>query len=148
MTSTIVQWLDHGNRILIGALTAAFTAQLLKFLIYAASRRRPRYERLFGAGGMPSSHSAMVAALVFSIAFRYGWKSPGFAISCVFGLIVLYDAMSVRRTVGLQSRYLNRLSRSDDYPDETQSLPEFVGHTPAEVIAGTLWGLMISRIFY
>ncbi|MCY0907885.1 divergent PAP2 family protein [Sulfobacillus sp. hq2] len=144
----MTSWLAHGNRILISALTAALSAQLLKFVLYAIGRRKAQYERLFGAGGMPSSHSAMVAALVFSIAFRYGWKSPDFAISSVFGLIVLYDALSVRRTVGLQSRYLNRLARSDDYPDGDKSLPEFVGHTPMEVIAGTLWGLLISRLFY
>jgi acid phosphatase family membrane protein YuiD len=143
-----VQWLAHSNRVLISALTAAVTAQLLKFLIYALPRRRPRFERLVGAGGMPSSHSAMVAALVFSLGFRYGWKSAAFAVSCVFGLIVLYDAISVRRTVGLQSRYLNRLSQSDNYPSEDASLPEFVGHTPVEVLAGTLWGLLISRLFY
>ncbi len=148
MASSVIQWLAHSNKVLISALAAAVTAQILKFVIYTLPRRKARFERLVGAGGMPSSHSAMVSALVFSLGFRYGWKSAAFAVSCVFGLIVLYDAISVRRTVGLQSRYLNRLARSDRYSSEEPSLPEFVGHTPVEVLAGTLWGLLISRLFY
>ncbi len=143
-----LQWLLDSNRVLVSAVTAAVTAQLLKFLIYVLSRHEPRYDRLVGAGGMPSSHSAMVVALVSSIGYQYGWRSGEFAISAVFGLIVLYDAIHVRRVVGLQSRYLNLVSRSEYVADIDRDFPEFVGHTPWEVAAGTIWGLIISKFFY
>ncbi len=143
-----MQWLLHSNRVLISAVTAAATAQLLKFLIYMVLRHEPRYDRLFGAGGMPSSHSAMVVALLSSIGYQYGWRSGEFAISAVLGLIVLYDAIHVRRVVGLQSRYLNLVSRSEYLADIDRNFPEFIGHTPWEVAAGAIWGLLISRLFY
>lgn len=138
-------WLDV-NPVLLTALTAALSAQVLKFLLYAWYRRRARLERLLGAGGMPSSHSAMVAALVTGIGRRYGPHSSAFAVATVFGLIVLYDAIGVRRAVGLQARYLNRLQRAlSVHPvrmgEEPQDFPEYIGHTPVEVLIGTLWGV-------
>lgn len=133
---------------LVSAVTAAVTAQMLKFVIYLVLRHEPRYERLVGAGGMPSSHSAMVTALASSIGYQYGWKSGQFAITAVLAMIVLYDAIHVRRVVGLQSRYLNLVSRSEYLADIERDFPEFVGHTPWEVIAGMIWGLITSRVFY
>ncbi|MCL4493685.1 MAG: divergent PAP2 family protein [Firmicutes bacterium] len=143
-----MQWLLHSNRVLISAVVAAVTAQVLKFVIYFLSRHEPRFDRLVGAGGMPSSHSAMVVALVSSIGYQYGWRSGQFAISAVFGMIVLYDAIHVRRVVGLQSRYLNLVSRSEYVAGIEHDFPEFVGHTPWEVVVGMIWGLIISRLFY
>ncbi len=143
-----MQWLLDTNRVLVSAVTAAVTAQMLKFVIYLVLRHEPRYERLVGAGGMPSSHSAMVTALASSIGYQYGWKSGQFAITAVLAMIVLYDAIHVRRVVGLQSRYLNLVSRSEYLADIERDFPEFVGHTPWEVIAGMIWGLITSRVFY
>ena len=143
-----MQWLLDTNRVLVSAVVAAATAQILKFVIYFLSRREPRFERLVGAGGMPSSHSAMVMALASSIGYQYGWKSGQFAVTAIFGMIVLYDAIHVRRVVGLQSRYLNLVSRSEYLADTDRDFPEFVGHTPWEVIAGMIWGLITSRFFY
>ncbi len=141
MHSTWQSILTHINRPLVVALVAAGSAQLLKFVLYIWYRKRARFERLFGAGGMPSSHSAMVGALAASIGFEAGFLSPLFAISSVLGIIVLYDAIGVRRTVGLQSKYLNRVSDTDDFP-------EFVGHTPIEVLMGALWGILLGIGFY
>lgn len=141
MHSTWQAILTHINRPLVVALVAAGSAQLLKFFLYIWYRKRARFERLFGAGGMPSSHSAMVGALTTAIGFEAGFLSPLFAISSVLGIIVLYDAIGVRRTVGLQSKYLNRVSDTDDFP-------EFVGHTPIEVLMGALWGILLGIVFY
>lgn len=141
MHSTWQAILTHINRPLVVALVAAGSAQLLKFILYIWYRKRARFERLFGAGGMPSSHSAMVGALATAIGFEAGFLSPLFAISSVLGIIVLYDAIGVRRTVGLQSKYLNQVSDTDDFP-------EFVGHTPIEVLMGALWGILLGVIFY
>ncbi|MCY0885272.1 MAG: divergent PAP2 family protein, partial [Firmicutes bacterium] len=87
----------------------------------------------------------MVAALATAVGYDYGWTSALFAVSCVFGLVVLYDAIGVRRTVGLQSRYLNRVSRTrKEFDVLDREFPEYVGHTPREVVAGALWGILIS----
>lgn len=135
----------EANRILSVALLAALSAQVIKFLFYLGARRRARLDRLVGAGGMPSSHSAMVAALATAVGYDYGWTSALFAVSCIFGLVVLYDAIGVRRTVGLQSRYLNQVSRSrQEFDILDREFPEYVGHTPREVVAGAVWGILIS----
>ncbi|MCL4352422.1 MAG: divergent PAP2 family protein [Firmicutes bacterium] len=141
MHSGLSRLLNDSNRVLITAVLAVASAQLLKFVIYAWYKKRPRLERLIGSGGMPSSHSAMVSALSTAMGFQTGWQSPLFAVSCVLGFIVLYDAIGVRRTVGLQSKYLNRMSDSDEFP-------EFVGHTPVEVLMGALWGVFIGILLY
>lgn len=133
------------GRLFLVSLLAAVSAQVLKFILYAFSRKKTRYERLVGAGGMPSSHAAIVTALVSGIGFEEGWRSPYFAIAGVFGIIVMYDAMSLRRTVGRQSRYLNLVSRTEGMSAlEAQEFPEFVGHTPFEVIMGALWGMVLA----
>lgn len=149
MFRALAEVIMHSNRVLIVAITAAGSAQLLKFMLYAWRRRRTRLERLYGVGGMPSSHSAMVTALVASVGYQYGWRTPLFAISAVFGLIVLYDAVSLRQTVGRQSRYLNQVSRTDGLSGLTETdFPEFVGHTPLEVLVGAAWGVALTVIFY
>lgn len=149
MVNIISQWVVHSNRILILSITAAVTAQIIKFGLYVWNQKRPRMERLIGAGGMPSAHSAMVSSLVSATGYQYGWRSPLFAIATVFSLIVLYDATGLRRTVGLQSRYLNQVSRKGGLDRvESQEFPEFVGHTPLEVLVGAVWGIFLTTLFY
>lgn len=137
------------NRVLVAAVAAPVTAQLMKFLIYLWSRRRAKFERLVGAGGMPSSHAALVTALVTGVGYRAGSQSTLFAVATVYALIVMYDAMSLRRTVGRQSRYLNQVIRSDTLSDvDSDEFPEFVGHTPLEVVVGAVWGWIVATLLY
>ena len=95
------------NRILIAAFFGWFTAQILKTIIYVGVNKEFNPERLLGDGGMPSSHSATVMALVTSTCFYYGAASFEVAIAGVLALITMHDAMGVRRTVGKQSKVLN-----------------------------------------
>lgn len=129
---------------LFAAVTAAVSAQALK-LGWDAVRRKP--VRLLGAGGMPSAHSAMVAALATALALRQGVGATAFAVAAVFSVIVIYDAMGVRQTVGLQSRYLNRLQQRVP-AGSGEPFPERVGHTPLEVAAGALWGVLWSWLVF
>ncbi|MBX5466547.1 MAG: divergent PAP2 family protein [Firmicutes bacterium] len=124
------------NPVLTAAVGAALSAQVLKFLLFYWRRRRARWERLVGPGGMPSAHAAMVSALAAGTARRYGPQSAAFAVAAVVALIVLYDAVGVRRAVGIHAQALNRLAR-----DGERRLSESVGHTPYEVLVGTLWGI-------
>lgn len=143
----LAQSLLRANVVLSVAVGAALSAQVIKFLLFVWYRKRARFDRLIGAGGMPSAHSAMVTALASGIGRHWGFGSPAFSVAAVFALIVLYDAVGVRRTVGLQSRVLNRISQRDGGSEAEQRLPEFVGHTPVEVLAGTVWGVIWVLIF-
>ena len=105
--------------------------------------------RFVETGGMPSSHSAAVAALSTAVGLQEGFRSALFGVTLYFSLIVMYDAAGLRRAAGRQARVLNRLIESHfQHPaDDTQKLMELLGHTPFEVFMGALVGVA-SALFW
>lgn len=143
------------NKIFIVAATGWAVAQILKTLITLALTRSFNPERLFGSGGMPSSHSSTVCALTTAVAIQYGTASFEFAISSVLAIIVMYDAAGVRRETGTQAVVLNRFLDMFAHMDESLSsqfteekLKELVGHTPLQVFAGALLGILIAIFMF
>ncbi len=137
------------NRVLFAAVLAWLVAQILKVLLEWLLHKRLSAERLWGAGGMPSAHSAMVCALTVSMARFYGVSSPVFALSVMFSFVTIYDAMGVRRETGEHARLLNKYlkqmkSQDDDDPSPEIDLKEYIGHTPMEVLAGVLLGILVG----
>lgn len=135
------------NRVLLAALTASLVAQVLKLMIEFAKNRKINFRVLVTTGGMPSAHSALVAALATGVGQTAGWDSPEFAIALVFALIVMYDAAGVRQAAGKQARILNQIIdeffQEDDGFNEDR-LKEFLGHTPMQVVVGSALGIAIS----
>ncbi len=136
------------NKILISAVTGWCVAQVLKTLIHLFFTKKFVAERLVGSGGMPSSHSATVCALATSACIQYGAQSFEFAVALILAIIVMYDAMGVRRETGIQARILNEMMTvfadmgSDMSPQD--KLKEFVGHSPLQVAVGALLGIAIA----
>lgn len=137
------------NTIFFAAASGWLVAQILKTLIHMLFTKQFAAERLIGSGGMPSSHSATVCALATSSCIKYGASSFEFAISLILAMIVMYDAMGVRRETGIQAKLLNdilaifaEMGRQELSPDE--KLKEFVGHTPLQVLAGAILGILIA----
>lgn len=130
-------------------LSAAFGVQLFKFLWEWILRRDFDLRVLTRAGGMPSSHSAMVTSLASSIGYRQGVHSDVFALSAIFALIVMYDASGVRQAAGKQAKVLNQIIRElfSGEPVSEEELKELIGHTPIEVFAGALVGLIYTLIW-
>lgn len=142
-----------GNHIFLTAALGWLVAQLLKTVIYMILSKEFRAERLVGSGGMPSSHSATVCALTVAACYEYGPGSFEFAISLLFAIVVMHDAMGVRRETGIQARLLNDIIRV--FEDMGQSrisvhdkLKEFVGHTPLQVLAGAILGILVAVLMY
>ncbi|CQR74065.1 Divergent PAP2 family protein [Sporomusa ovata DSM 2662] len=138
------------NIILMTALTAWFTAQVLKTMTAYWRHGAFNAERLVGAGGMPSSHTALVVSLAVSVALREGIKSDLFAVAVILAGIVMYDAAGVRRAAGRQAKVINKLvheMRVEHKVKETR-LKELLGHTPLEVLAGALHGTLVAYAFY
>ncbi|TVQ37967.1 MAG: divergent PAP2 family protein [Spirochaetaceae bacterium] len=138
-------------------LSASFSwliAQLLKAII-EVFRNRSRGSRDFAetlfwkTGGMPSSHASLVTSLATSIGFRYGLANPMFILSLFYGILIIRDALGVRRAAGVQAQALNRLGveleRRHGVPFEL--LKEVNGHTPSEVSVGVLLGFFIAVAF-
>ena len=108
-------------------------------------------ERLIGSGGMPSSHSALVCSLTAAIGCIEGFSSSIFALSTVLSLVVMYDAAGGRRAAGQQARILNKIVEEwekSDLASKDKRLKELLGHTPKEVIAGAILGIIIALVRY
>lgn len=135
------------NQVLWVALAASAIAQILKLVIDIAKHRKLNFRVLVETGGMPSSHSALVAALATGVGQTKGWNSIEFAIALVFAFIVMYDAAGVRQAAGKQARILNQIVEEffqEGHELAESRLKELLGHTPIQVIAGSALGVAIS----
>ena len=138
------------NPVLVGAVMGWFVAQVLKTLIHLMITREFVWERMIGSGGMPSSHSATVCALATATGIQYGSAGFAFAIAVIMAIIVMHDAMGVRRETGIQARVLNEMMNLFREMGTKMSvedkLKEFVGHTPFQVWMGALLGVIVGFV--
>ena len=153
------------NPILSVGVISWLAAQIIKAAVHSIKEKSFNPERIVGAGGMPSSHSSLVVSVAIYALRVEGFSSPVFAMAMILAGIVIYDAMSVRYNAGLHAKELNRMRRiidemddeisqlsggdEDDIDDltERKDLKEFLGHTPIEVLAGSLLGILIAMVF-
>lgn len=163
-----------GNYIINVGVVSWFSAQVIKTALTFFRFGELRLERLTGAGGMPSSHSALVCSMTLAMAKLEGFSSPLFGLTFAFAMVVMYDAMGVRRAAGEQAKVLNKIIFSEvfsevfdllnqeideladqeeptdevrqDGPADQKELKEYLGHTPLEVLGGMLLGILIASI--
>jgi hypothetical protein len=139
------------NEILWSAILSWVLAQVVKTFIHLFATKKFVPERLIGSGGMPSCHSAAMCGLTTAIIINRGIGSPELAIAAVLSVVVMYDAMSVRRETGLQSAFLNEMIEKQiqdgDIPEAQRKFREFIGHTPFQVLVGGLLGIAFA-LFY
>jgi hypothetical protein len=156
------------NYLINVAFIAWGSAQIIKTLLVFISTKKFEAERLFGAGGMPSSHSALVCSMAIGMCRKMGFDSPEFALALAFAAVVMYDAMGVRRAAGEQAKVLNKIvfdfsdlwGKPDTDKDvvlqegeeieknalRDKALKEYLGHTPLEVLGGALLGILVAMI--
>jgi len=146
------------NHPLVAALSAIVLAQLIKIPLHYLFHQNWEWRRLIGTGGMPSSHSAGVAALASAIGYQEGLDSVAFALATILGLVVMYDAMGIRRHAGEQAFEINELKAAFDRHIETddpefsrillakqrRKLKELLGHQPIEVVGGFAFGVAVG----
>lgn len=138
------------NRVLVASLLAWALAQGAKLPLTFLRERRWNWSVLFNAGGMPSSHSALIVACTHAIGLWYGFNSPLFALGVALTMIVLYDAAGVRRQAGMHAERINVLFDEllKGHPWDENELREVLGHTPLEVLIGTLLGIGVSTLVW
>ncbi len=136
------------NDPLMAAGIAWLLAQLIKVPLDYMFTREFNWHLLLSAGGMPSSHAALVAGLCWAIGLEYGFNSPVFAIAAVMAIIVIYDATGVRRAAGEHARVINRMIEdlASGHPLKEEELKELLGHTPGQVLAGTIFGVLVGSL--
>lgn len=125
-----------------------FGIQLFKLLYDIVKEKRFNFKRIMQAGGMPSSHSAVVVVLTTMIAKAEGLTSPVFGVALIFSFIVMYDAAGVRRAAGKQAKLLNKIVETPGLSgvEVSERLVEVLGHTPIQVIVGAVIGLIVGII--
>jgi acid phosphatase family membrane protein YuiD len=135
------------NHMLWTALAAWLLAQVLKIPIDFFLHRRWDWALFFAAGGMPSSHSALVVSAALSAGLHHGFDSEIFALAVTIAMVVVYDATGVRRQAGMQAQKINILVEEllKGHPISHEQLREVIGHTPLEAIGGVLLGLVVAQ---
>lgn len=126
-----------------------FFIQLFKLIYDLVTTKKFNFKRILGAGGMPSSHSAVVVALCTMIGKNFGINSAIFGLSVVFAFVVMYDAAGVRRAAGKQAKLLNKIVQTPGLTniEVTEKLQEVLGHTPTQVLVGAFIGIIVGLIF-
>ncbi len=138
------------NPLLVPPLIALAISQVLKVFITILTEHRWAFGRMTETGGMPSAHAAIVSALCTSCLLYYGPNSPLFAISTVFGIIVIYDATGIRRAAGRHAEILNEFIEEFSHLFSGKARPKalktLLGHSYPQVMVGLLIGIMTSLV--
>ncbi len=127
-------------------MSAWFIAQTIKVILGVVREKRFNFRWFIGTGGMPSSHAAGVSALATTCGLNIGFDTVIFAMAVVFAIVTMFDAQGVRRSTGQQAEILNKIM-DDIYwrgKIEESRLKELIGHTPIEVIIGSILGILIA----
>ena len=136
------------NKYIYIPLLLWFCIQLFKVICDLITTKKFNFKRIMGAGGMPSSHSAIVTGLATLIGKYEGVDSPIFAVSLILALVVMYDACGVRRAAGKQAALLNKIIETPGLTgvQVSEKLVEVLGHTPVQVFVGALIGVVVGLI--
>ena len=138
------------NHIVNASLIAWFVAQFIKIITFYWTSNKLDFKRIFGSGGMPSSHAASVVALSVMVLRVCGYNSPEFAISLVFSTVVMYDAAGVRRATGEHATIINKMMQLHNDGESVfgdKYLKELVGHSPLQVSVGAILGALIGILY-
>lgn len=126
-----------------------FCIQLSKVIVDLIKTKKFNFKRIMGAGGMPSSHSAVVCCMTALLGKEYGFGSGIFGLAVIFAFVVMYDAAGIRRAAGKQAKLLNKIVETPGLTtvQVQERLVEVLGHTPVQVLVGAIIGFVVGAIF-
>lgn len=135
------------NKVLITTVCGWFIAQSIKVFIGVIVKRKFDFRWFVGTGGMPSAHASGASALATATGMHFGFDSPLFALAVMFALVTMFDAQGVRRSTGKQAEILNKIME-DHWSGKAgeDRLKELIGHTPLQVIIGSILGITIALL--
>ena len=136
------------NKYVYVPLLLWFFIQLFKVIYDLITTKKFNFKRILGAGGMPSSHSAIVTSLATLIGKYQGVDTPIFAVSLILAAVVMYDACGIRRAAGKQAELLNKIIETPGLTglQVSEKLVEVLGHTPFQVLVGALIGVIAGLV--
>ena len=136
------------NKVLITTVCGWFIAQSIKVFIGVIVKRKFDFRWFVGTGGMPSAHASGASALATATGMHFGFDSPLFALAVMFALVTMFDAQGVRRSTGKQAEILNKVMEDIHWAGKVgeDRLKELIGHTPLQVIIGSILGITIALL--
>ena len=148
MNKGIINFIEEYIYIII-PFVVWFLIQTYKVIYDLVTTKKFNFKRILGAGGMPSSHSAVVTSLATMIGKSEGINSPIFGLAIIFAFVVMYDATGVRRAAGKQAKILNKIVNTPGLTKAqiSEKLVETLGHTPIQVFVGALIGIIVGLLF-
>jgi acid phosphatase family membrane protein YuiD len=137
------------NPVFITTMVASLMAQILKLPLCYLRHKEWDWSLLFSAGGMPSSHSAVVTAAAVGVGHYDGFDTPLFGLAFAIATVVIYDATNIRRQAGFHAQQINRIIKElltgEAKPvEEFNELREVLGHSPAEALGGIILGILVN----
>ncbi|MFW5713822.1 MAG: divergent PAP2 family protein [Brevefilum sp.] len=137
------------NPVFFACLLASIMAQILKLPLEYLRTKQWDWSLIFGTGGMPSSHSAVVTAAAVSVGHYVGFDTPMFGLAFAIATVVVYDATNIRRQAGFHAQQINRIVKEVFQGKvkpvkELQELREVLGHSWAEALGGIALGILVS----
>ncbi len=138
------------NHVLLTGLTGWILAQVLKVPIDVLQSHQWNWALFFAAGGMPSSHSALVTSTAVAVGLHFGFDNPLFGVAVAMAMVVVYDATGIRRQAGMQAQKINVLVEEllQGHPISQEHLREVLGHTPLEALGGVLLGIFVAIVMW
>ncbi len=138
------------NSVLSVAILSWAIAQIIKILIELYRVKKLDFSLIMSSGGMPSSHSSFVTSCAIALGFENGFSSDIFALGAVLAMVVMYDASGVRRQAGKHAEILNIVVRMVEHPklEHKEDLKVLLGHTPLQVFAGAVLGIVVALTVY
>ena len=137
------------NHVLMVTFLAWTLTQTLKVTLGVLRTKKFDFRWFIGTGGMPSAHAAGSSALAMIIGLDYGFDTVSFALAAVFAIVTMFDAQGVRRSTGKQAAILNKVLVDIYWKGKIEEarLKELIGHTPIEVLMGSIIGILLAIIF-
>jgi hypothetical protein len=139
------------NPVFIACIVASLLAQILKLPLEYLRTQKWDWSLIFGTGGMPSSHSAVVTAAAAGVGHYVGFDTPLFGLAFAVATVVVYDATNIRRQAGFHAHQINRIieeifAGKVKPAEEFKELREVLGHSPGEAVGGIILGIIISWV--
>lgn len=139
------------NPVFIACIVASLLAQILKLPLEYLRTKKWDWSLIFGTGGMPSSHSAVVTAAAAGVGHYVGFDTPMFGLAFAIATVVVYDATNIRRQAGFHAQQINRIieeifAGKSKPAQEFKELREVLGHSPGEAVGGIILGIIISWV--
>lgn len=138
------------NQVLLAGIVSWLIAQSLKMPIEYRRSHQWDWALLLRAGGMPSSHSALVSSVAYSVGLTMGFGHPVFGLAIALAAVVIYDATGIRRQAGKHAEVINAIiaDLAAGHPLKEEQLREVLGHTPLQALMGTLLGIAVAQLLW